>query len=400
MKAQSVDEYMSGLLESDDWFELEEAYPRKRAEMQSEMLKQLTETMLYAHFNQPKAAISSLDTLLSYHQDELGFNNVSDLIALKSRLFAEQGLYQNASDNCTHFLNQLAAFNISKDSFPTHLFIQRHYDEIAYIPKPGVIRPDRDVEIPLEIKDLGLGNLMYIPVTVHGKEYRFIFDTGIDFTYLSDRMAKEMDIHISYESDEIKGIGKTIGKIGAIDSMQVGDIKVKDVLVMVGTSIKEGDGGFPVDAVLGLDFFRLVGEIQFFPKEGKAVFPINQTKRPKSGRNLMVDRNKLYLKAYSEKERLVFQMNTGGLYSNLYYPYYMKHEEVIKSKGTKETNIYRLPQLSLKIGKKKLKLKHVPVSIEKVATLYQNEDGALGIDFVTQFKKVVVNLDEMFVEVK
>ncbi|MDR2920297.1 MAG: retroviral-like aspartic protease family protein [Tannerella sp.] len=401
VKAQGVDEYMSGLLEDADWFELEEVYFRKKAEMQSDMLKQLTEAMLHAHFNQPEAAINSLDTLLSYHQNELGFNSVSDLIALKSRLYAEQGLYQDASDNCAHFLNQLAAFNVSKDSFPTHLFIQRHYDEIAYIPKPGIIRPDRDVEIPLEIKNSGLGNLMYIPVTVHGKEYHFMFDTGIDFTYLSDRMAKEMNIHISYESDEIKGIGKEVGKIGAIDSMQIGDMKIKDVLVMVGTSAIEGNEAFQVDAILGLDFFRLVGEIQFFPKEGKVVFPINRTKRPKSGRNLMIDHNRLYLKAYSGKERLIFQMNTSDLSSGLYYPYYMKHEKLIESKGTKESmNVYRLPQLPLKIGKKKLKLKHVPVSTEKMATIHQNGDGALGMDFITQFKKVVINFDQMFVEVK
>lgn len=401
MKAQSVDEYMSGLLERADWFELEDVYPQKRAEMQSEMLKRLTEAMLNTHFNRPGLAVNSLDTLLTYHQNELELKNVYDLIALKSRLYAEQGLYQDASNNCAHFLNQLAMVNMLRDSFPVHDFIAKHYEEISYIPKPEVIRPDRDIEIPLEIKNAGLGEFMYIPVTVHGKEYRFVFDTGVDFTYLSDRMAKEMDIHISYESDELKTISNGAGKIGAIDSMEIGDLKVKDVLVMVGTSAKESDEAFQVDAVLGLDFFRLVGETQLFPKEGKVVFPVHQTTRPKSGRNLMIDNNKLFVKAYSGKERQVFQLNTGVFYSNLFYPYYVKHKKLIESKGTKETmNIYRLPQLSLKIGKKKLKLKHLPVSTEEATALHQYEDGELGMDFITQFKKVVINFDEMFVEVK
>lgn len=401
MKAQSVDEYMSGLLERADWFELEDVYPRKKAQMQSEMLKQLTETMLHAHFNRPGLAVNSLDTLLTYHQNELELKNVYDLIALKSRLYAEQGLYRYASNNCTHFLNQLTMFNISRDSFPAHDFIARHYEEISYIPKPEVIRPDRDIEIPLEIKEAGLGEFMYIPVTVHGKEYRFMFDTGVDFTYLSDRMAKEMDIHISYESDELKSINNGAGKIGAIDSMEIGDLKVKDILVMVGTSAKESDEDLQLDAVLGLDFLRLIGETQLFPKEGKVVFPIHQTMFPKSGRNLMIDNNKLFLKAYTGKERAIFQLNTGVFYSNLYYPYYIKHKKLIESKGKKETmNVYRLPQFSSKIGKKKLKLKHVPVSTEEATTLHQNEDGELGMDFITQFKKVVINFDEMFVEVK
>lgn len=412
VKAQHADEYVRGLLERADWFGLEESYPVQSAGIQSGMLKLLAEAMLHAHFNQPDIAISCIDTLLTYHQNELGLDNVYDLIALKSRLYAEQGLYEEASANCSHFLNQLAAFHLSRDRFPVHLFLEKYYDEIAYIPKPVLIRPDRDVEIPLVFEKNDRGQRMYLPVTVHGKEYRFLLDAGAGMTYISDRMAKEMNVHVAHESVEIKNAEKVIGKTGAIDSMQIGDMVLKEILILIGMPDPEADESFQADAVLGFDFFRLMGETQLFPGKGKVVFPAKQTRRPKSGRNLMIDNNVPYLKVFAGGERLVFRPDAGRERSGLFYPYYLKHKEWIESKAVKESirenpmdgmqmsEVYRLPQLPLKIGKKKFTLKRIPVFTDQTAGIQPNEDGVFGMDFITRFKKVVINVDEMFVEVK
>lgn len=412
LAAQGTDEYISNLVNNGDWFALDEVYSEKKNEIQSEMVRRLSEVMLYAHFNRPDMAVERLDTLLTNHQHELGLDNVYNLIALKSQLYAAQGFYQDAAENCTHFLNQLDAFNIPRDSFPTHLFLEKYYGEIGFIPKPEVIRPAHDVEIPLSVKDVGSGKLIYIPVTVKGKEYRFVFDTGASFTFISEQLAKEMDLFTMNNPVEIKGFGKGYGKSGVIDSMQIGNVVFKNAVIFVGESSEGVTPVFEADAVLGLDFLRLIGEAQLFPKEEKLVFPYKQSKLPKTGRNLMIDNNQPYLKCYSGRERLVFHLDAGNVNADLYYPYYMAHKEMVEKKGTKDTllaggfggtktiEVYRLPQIALKVGKKKFKLKNVPVSTQKVTEIQQKEDGALGMDFFLQFKKVILNFDQMFVEVK
>jgi hypothetical protein len=413
--AQSTDEYIGNLVNDGDWFTLDEVYAEKKNEIQSDMLKRLSEVMLHACFNRPDAAIDRLDTLLTYHQSELGLENVYSLIALKSRLYAAQGLYEDAAKNCTHFLNQLSAFNLSRDSFPTHLFIEKYYGEITFIPKPEVIRPAHDVKIPVSIEQTGSGKRIYIPVTVKGKAYRFIFDTGTAFSFIPEPLAKDMGIFITDDPVALKGSGEEYVKCGVIDSMQIGNMLFKNTVVSVGVPNKEALSVSQSDAVLGFDFLQLAGEVQLFPKEAVLLIPSRQSKFPKTGRNLMIENNQPYLKCYSGKERLVFHLDAGHMNVDLYDPYYTKHKELVVSKGTKDLlsaggpggaktlEIYRLPQFALKVGKKKIKLRNIPVSTEKASETRQTrqkEDGALGIDFFLRYKKIVLNSDQMFVEIK
>lgn len=407
-KAQTADEYIGDLINRSDWFGLDEAYPKKKSAMQSEMLKGLSEVMLSAHFNKTNNALERLDTLLTYYQSELGLDNVYNLIGLKSKLYARQGLYQEASANCSHFLDQLATFNLSRDSFPNHLFIEKQYDAIAYVPKQEIVRPAHDVELSLLAGSADNDKLMYMPVTVHGKTYRFIIDAGAGFTFLPEALAKEMHVHLANESISLNGTELGIGTYGVIDSLQVGDIIFKNVIVFVGKTEQTDDPAFQIDAVLGLDFFRLIGETQFFPEKGTVVFPYKQSKRPKTGRNLLIDNNQLYLKAYSGKERLALRLSTGLPLTELRYPYYVKHKEVVETKGKKGAvfdgvqlrDTYRLPQFSLKVGKKKCMLKDVPVWADKITELQGDEVGILGVDFFSRFGKITLNLDQMFIEVK
>lgn len=410
--AQDTDKNMEELINRSDWFALDEQFSKKKNMQWSDMQERLLEVMLNTHFNRPDAAINSLDTLLTYHQAELGLENVYNLIALKSRLYAEQGKYRDASENSAHFLNQLATFGMSKDGFPEHQFLEKYYADIAFVPEPEVVRPSYDVEIPCAIENTGNGQFIYLPVIVHGKTYRFAFDAGAGFTFISERLAQEMNLYMTEESIDTKGFLGGWGKSGIIDSMQIGDVVLKHIVVFAGKSSKETNVESQVDAVLGLDFLRLMGEIQLLPKKEVIIFPAKQTDLPKTGRNLMIENHQLYVKGYTGKERLVFHLDAGNTNISLHYPYYERNKEIIEKRGakdnmiiegisgTKRWDVYRLPQVALKIGKKKLKQKDVPVFTKELSEIRQKEDGTLGMDFFLPFKKVTFNTDNMFVEVE
>jgi len=404
--AQQAVGHIEALINRSDWFALDEICSKKQDKLPSTMQEYLSEVMWNTHFNRPDVAINYLDTLLTYHQEELGLDNVYNLIALKSHLYADQGLYREASENSTHFLDQLAAFNMSKDNFPAHVFLEKYYGEIAFVPKPEVIRPAYDVEIPFSTENNETGKFIYVPVSIHGKTYRFIFNAGAGFTFISEQLAQEMNIYLTDGSVGIKNVKGSLGKSGVVDSMQIGDITLKNIIVFVGKSGEEIDPALQVDAILGLDFLRLMGEMQLLPEKKVIVFPAHKTGFPKTGRNLMIDNNRLYLKGYSGKERLVFRLDAGNMDVSLHFPYYEKNKVMIESKSLKsgisaeKAGVYQLPQIALKIGKKKFKRKNVPVFTQRLSELQQEEEGALGMDFFLRFKAVTLNTNQMFVEIK
>ncbi|MDR1864828.1 MAG: retroviral-like aspartic protease family protein [Bacteroidales bacterium] len=413
LNAQEADERVADLINKSDWFALEEEYPRLRDNIRLAALKRFADALICTHFNQPEKALMLIDSLLVYHQKELGFYNIGNMVLLKSAILGKQGLYAQSADVMNDFLHQISA-SFPKEDFPDHLFTARLYDEIRNEQPPEIIRPDADTEIPASIEKVGKdGAMIFVPVTIHGKEHRFIFDTGANSTFVSERFAHEIGLRIVRESVPVAGIETGMGKIGTTDSIVIGDIIFKHPLIVVSMPNRTVDTLFQLDAVLGLDFIKRTGETRIYPGEGKMVFPKNRTPLPKTGRNLFLSGNgQLYLKAFSGKERLIFHFDTGNTTGNLFDTYYRKHKEEIDGCGIKDTvrvggfggirylNGFRLSRVSLTTGCMTVDLNNIPVSVDKFSDVQQNEDGALGMDFIGLFEKVIINFDEMFVEVE
>ena len=412
LKAQEADQRIGDIINRADWFALEEEYPKLKNKMQSEMLKILSEVLINRHFNNPDKAILMIDSLLQYHQQELGFESSGNIVVLKSQILGEEGRYAESADNSTNFLEQVKAF-YSEDNFPTHVATAKYYNKVRNESQPEIIRPNNDTKIPMFIEKAGKGTLMFVPVTVKGKEYRFIFDTGAGINFVSERFANEVGLRIIHDSLTITGIKQGIGKMGTIDSLIVGDIVYKHPLIAIAAPNPAVDTIYQVDAVLGLDFIKRIGETQIFPSLGEIVFPKNQSALPKTGRNLLIQNNEQpYLKIYTKKERLFFHFDTGNVSSDLHVPYYLRHKKQIKKRGTKEVirsggfggisyiDGYRLPKIPLKIGTTNFEFRNITVATDAIGDFQQKEDGALGMSFIKLFEKVTVNFDKMFVDVE
>ena len=248
-----------------------------------------------------------------------------------------------------------------------------------------------------------------MPVTVHGKEYHFIFDTGAGTTYMSERFAKEVGVSIVKDSFLINGglPGASYGMLGYLDSLQVGEMTFHNAKVTIARP-NAMDSVLQVDAILGIDFMNLTGEFQIYPKEGKVVFPLQSTRLPATGRNLMMPNGCPVLKAYSGNDLLKFIFDTGCTTGELYYPYYQKYKDRLDSIGKKDSGIgggfnfiekkeiLRIPSASFSIGDIPVEISDISVSYVPV-TYGGNEDGILGMSLVNLFRKVTVNLKDMFV---
>ena len=411
--AQEADQRIGDLINQCDWFRLQEEYPGLSDKAQNVPLKKLAEVMIGAYFNRSQKAIDTIDDLLANHQDFLGFDNSCNLIALRDKLVGEQGRYAESADHLFAFLNQVDAI-VSRKQFPGHQQLADYYNEIRNLPAPSVTRPGVDTEVPLTVEKAGRGVLMFVPVKVNGKDYRFIFDTGAASTFLSSRMAEEMGVHIVRDSVLIQGVMATEkGKSGWIDSMTIGNSTFRNALVTIANPNAAVDTIYQVDAVLGMDFIGRMGEVVIYPKAGKLVFPVLKSSLPETGRNLWLYDSALCLRATSGDEPLRFGFDTGDARASLFKVYYNRHKNEIDKSAVKDTitsggfggvsrqEVLRLKSLPLQVGTNCFEIPDIQVEPENTQLqISRGDDGSLGMDFIKLFDKVVISLDEMFVEVR
>ncbi|WP_106830318.1 retropepsin-like aspartic protease [Parabacteroides pacaensis] len=411
--SQNADLRVSDLLNKADWFALEEEYPVLKDSIQTPALKLMAEIMLSNAFNRPEQALTRINLMLKEYQQEIGFDNACNLVFLASIIDGTQGNYARALGTMNSFLTQLDSLGV-KDNLESYMHFYNDYNSFREYPAPVLLRPDKDIEIPISIEKAGRGTLIYVPVMVHNETYKFIFDTGAATTFLSEKFANKMGVKVVSDSTWInKGsIGEGVGKSGYLDSMQIGDITFKNIRVAIARPNEQVDSVFQADAILGVDFMKLVKEIRLYPQEKKMLLPSRTTPLPATGRNvLLTNGNRLILKAYSGGERLQLVFDTGNVSADLFHTYYDRHKEEIDKIARKDTifgggfgfvrsvEVLRLPFVPLKIGNTSFEMKNMPV--QPVADSSQTEeDGSVGMDMVKLFSKITLNFDDMFIDLK
>lgn len=417
LSAQEADMKVGELINKSDWFTLDERFSVLRDSIQTPFLKLLAEIMIDNNFNRPDGALQKIGQLLSTHQQDIGSDNVCSFILLASIIDGQCGNYAKAADSLKGFMDQLKQQGATMD-FSSFEALYNNYNELREFPAPNISRPNEDVEIPVKIEPVKLlklidgeksrGLRINIPVTIHNKQYNFIFDTGAASTYMSEKFAKEVGVKIIKDSLLLNEgmMGEGYAMKGYLDSLQIGSIVFRNAMIAIGKP-NAVDSIVQVDAVLGMDFMKLTQEIQIDTKNQKIIFPITTTSLPGTGRNLLLtNENKLILKAYSNNDRLLFFFDTGNNNADLFYCYYNKYKKEIDLVAKKDSvtgggfgfirtkEILRMPSVQFNVGKSSVDMKEI--RIHPVAENDQTqEDGNLGMDLVKLFDKTIINLKDM-----
>lgn len=419
--SQTADERIGAFINQADWFGLEENYPLLKDSMQADFLKLMAEVIIGFHFNRPDEAIDGIYKLLSDHQQEIGSQNALNMAILSCQLRGLKGDYLSATQNAENIINQLKAQKAGKEMYEGLEQIVHFYNCLKSIPAPSITRPEGDVSIPIEIEKVKLptsvepkgwrGTTIFIPAKINGHTYRFIFDTGAGTSFMSERFAGEIGVRILNDSLIINPTfpGAMQGKMGTLDSLQIGDIVFRYPLITVAPP-NVLDSVMKVDAVLGMDFIGLFDEFRIYPKEKKIVFPASPTPLPSSGRNMTLSDRALKLKAEANGERLQFHFDTGCSTAGLYYQYYNRHKSELDAVGKREQitgggfnwvvtkEILRLPTFQIEVGKVPVKLNNLMVDVKNYDIHPSADMGILGMDMVNQFNCVIVNLKDMYLK--
>lgn len=410
--AQKADQRIGELINSGNWFALAEEYPRLKDSMQVEFLQPMAEALVAKYFNQPDKAIEAMTTLLGNYQEEIGASSAINFALLRLQIIGEQGKYAEAADGLESIAEQLPQMPIIQSMY-------QHYNTLRDYPALSINRPNKDVTIPFHVQMLKAnkreewmragkkqfkGYLMTVPVTCHGKQQSFIFDTGASASFVTESVAKNLNLTIL--SDTILLNGNQKGLQAYIDSLQIGDIVCRNMIVYVGLNnpLDTLVGG--VDAVLGMDFIKAVGETQILFDRQQIVFP-SQPATSTAQSNIFLD-GTLIMQVRKGEVPLSFIFDTGCTTAELYSDYYTKFTTEVNAVAEPDTittgaygtittsPILLLPELTFMIGETSVTIDEINLFPHNDNPLYVH-DGRMGMDLIRRFHKTTINLNDMFV---
>ena len=287
---------------------------------------------------------------------------------------------------------------------------------LAGLPPQSMERPDSDISVPFEIDTLGLdqnyhGMWIRVNAVIGGKRAQFVLDNGcVDYCFVTETFAKEHGVRpVGLETEAHFVGGTTPTWVGIADSLTVGELTFRNPLFQVVPDYAFDVPGLNLKAIMGSNFFRLAGEIQFLNKEHRIVFPGQQEDRDA---NLTVQGH-IFVDVSIDGETLPFVLDLGSANTALNSDYLKRHKEAI---------LATCPVDTIKIGAigkggimeiVGYKVESVLFSanggsFEKDATYIAppgfisvpDSFGFLGADFILSFDKAVMNLQKMYLYVE
>lgn len=400
----SADVRIGEILNSGDLFQLRKEYPNLRDSVSVKMLNFIADAQLGIGFNKLGNAAVALDSLLLYHQDELGAENSIGMAALQGMNFLNLGMYEQAGkvgENLVYALRNSVPF----EALYSFVFIEKVGKALAHVPQPYLERPDGDITVPLSVETVGRGKHIYIPVEVNGITKDYIFDTGCSYgNFVSEKYAEETGLKIMADSIPVSGMEIGFVKLATADSLKIGELVYHHPVFMVAPPDREVDSLFAFDGVLGYQFIRDAGEIIIDNEAGKFVFP---QKTSDGEPNICLSSNTPQMRINYNGHPFDLIFDTGNVKSDLGNKFAKTFPDAIDGLaeqttfrggfgGISQVKVVVLPEFRFEAAGSTVTLYNTAV-IKNTESGSQLLSGSLGADFVLSFKRLVINYQNMFV---
>lgn len=257
-----------------------------------------------------------------------------------------------------------------------------------------------------------LAGLMNVPVKLNSKDAVFVFDTGANFSTITESFAKKHGIRLLDGKIKVGTVtgDKVDSQLGVADELEIGNMFFKNVifLVMPDEVLTFAGGMYKINGIVGFPVIREMNELHI----AKTHIFIPQTASKKETRNLALDGFMPVINIIVGSDSLAFSFDTGAKTTILFPPYYEKYKTVIDSKykeedieiegagGAKTIKGYIIDEINLKVIDSKARLEDVRLAKEEVIGDSKFFYGNLGQDFFKQFDEMILNFQSMYVEFK
>ena len=344
------------------------------------------------------------------YPEELGQGTVFGMsnYALINNLCIED--YAQGAEVTRQLLEALPDTDEAEASRRGLLSLQRWMQALAEREKVEVVRPQKDVLIPVERRSIGRGEHLIVKATVNGVSEDFIFDTGCSHAnFISREVAERMGVEIVADSIITQGVGGSgYVQLGVLSEMRIGDVLIKNPTFLVAEQFipEHVEVKGMCEAALGTHIIRKLGEVRYERDAERMVLPAKPSTTEE--RNIVCDNGTYYLVCHQAGERLLLHFDTGNVKSNLSPRYFTRFQHQVEAEGGNVersrsggfggvvwNDVRTMPQVELQVGSKSVKLHKVAVDMPNDTPLV-SYDGSVGVDLLTASKVVTFNLDKMF----
>lgn len=369
------------------------------------MQKEYFNSLVLSVFNKPSESNSYIDELLNEYTEEL--SDSMKLNLLNSKLL-----------NCINLYQYREALNVTEKLLTEYkpIMKQDETDELinsALIWKaasdlsPQTVTKSGDTRLAIK-KDLaGLTN---IKVNVNSVEEEFIFDTGANFSTVSNSIALKTGMNFLEGSVEVgtaTGL-KVNAKLAYADTMKIGNIIFTNVLFLVlpDEDLSFADGAYVINGIVG---FPVIEDMKQITLSDKEIFIPAETDRSVYN-NLSMNGLIPIIETIVNSDTLIFSFDTGARTTMLYSLYYEENRsdvennyqpEDIKFGGAGGEVImkgYRLNGLKFAVASGNVSLDSISLIGEHFTDNDEFVYGNLGNDFIKKFDKMTINFENMYVD--
>lgn len=279
---------------------------------------------------------------------------------------------------------------------------------LADVP-PQTIERSGDVDLKYK-RDLV--NLIRIPVTMNGETENFIFDTGANFSTISESQAKKMGIKMLNANFAVTSSSKSAvdSKLGIADKLEIGNMIFRNVvfIVLPDKSLKFAGGIYKIKGIIGLPVIEQMQHVQITKDHFISSLTPDTTRHDF---NLGLEGNTPFVSVsfFGVDKSYVFDTGAAGSvfgtkFNNTYHDSLQDPKESTQhvggAGGMQKVNTKVVKNVRYTFAGKSGTLKRIAIQMNGVADALGNHYGIVGEDIFMQWKTMTIDFVEMYVELK
>ena len=413
--AQNANQRVAELINSSDLVTLSGELPSLRGQV-VKPLQALADALVAYHEGRHEDSNKAIAELSEY-APELGSEVVFNMLQLSVYNYLMSENYAEGTQIVDLILQTLPEGDSTAESRESLEATQRWMNALAAKDKVEILRPQVDVSVPFEIREMGRGEHIIVRLSTNGGQVlqEAIFDTGCSFAnFISTEAAERMGVEIVAEDIIVRGFGKGYARLGILPEAKLGDVTIKNMTFLVVDKLVpdnvQVDG--MCDMVLGTHVIRKLGEIRIEVQDKLLLLPQEQSVAPQR-RNLFFNAGQYYLLCRDGEEQLTLHFDTGNVKTQLSSKYFTRFQSKVEAEGgeversrsggfggVKWCDVRTLPKVKLEVECETLKLDSIavnlPTNYEDGEPFVEEYDGSAGVDFITSAQRVTLDLKRMF----
>jgi predicted aspartyl protease len=239
------------------------------------------------------------------------------------------------------------------------------------------------------------GNL-FVPVTIEGRTAYYLVDTGANFSMISEREARRLDMVVTGAAQGSDATGGKQGfRVALARNLGIGGLGLANVAFLV---VPDNSMPFRTEAadhqgILGLPVLLALRTMRWY-KNGTFTAGSPGAEWNPARANLCFDNADIVARADVQGVDIRLQIDTGATHSRLWPTFAREFPEVMravrKSKSTKVTGTGNsakvrsaiLPEVGMRLGETDVRLHPATVLLENTVDLSRHDHGTIGLDLL------------------